>query len=94
MEHTVFIKNTANQCVASYTYNANSAQEAYTCAQRDWREDAGFSVVTEPVDEYKFALTSQFGCHTVNVWGTDESEAQECAQSQCLNCIVTPGDCP
>ena len=91
MERTVFIKDARSQCISSYIYNANSAQEAYTCARRQWGNDA---VVTETVEEYKFALTSQFGCHTVNVWGTDESEAQTCAQWQCINCIVTPGNCP
>jgi len=91
MDRTVFIKHAINQCIDDVTYKANSAQEAYTCARRDWGNDA---VVTETIDLYKFALTSQFGCHTVTVRGTDESGAQTCAQSQCINCIVTPGDCP
>lgn len=91
MQRPVFIKHAANQCIDAVAYNANSAQEAYTCARRDWGNDA---VVTETIETFKFALTSQYGCHTVNVWGTDESEAQTCALSQCTNCSVTPGDCP
>lgn len=69
MAHTVFIKNTAIECIASYIYNANSAQEAYTCAKRDWREDASFSVVTEPVYEYTFELKNEFGCVPKRVSG-------------------------
>jgi hypothetical protein len=91
MKRTVFIKHASNPCITKETYNANSAQEAYTCARRQWGNDA---VVTETIDEYKFALTSQFGCHMVTVWGTNESGARTCAQWQCINCIVSPGDCP
>lgn len=91
MQRSVFIKHAANQCIDEVKYNANSAPEAYTCARRDWGNDA---VVSQTIGTFRFALTSQFGCHTVNVWGTDESEAQTCAQWQCINCIVTPGDCP
>jgi hypothetical protein len=91
MARSVFIKHAANDCIDEVKYNSNSAAEAYTCARREWGNNA---VVTDTIYTYKFALTSQFGCHTVNVWGTEESEAQTCAQWQCLNCFVTPGDCP
>ena len=91
MKRSVFIKHAANQCIDEFTYNSNSEQEAYTCARRQWGNDA---VVTEPIGPFKFALTSQFGCHTVTVNSTDESAAQTCAQWQCINCFVTPGDCP
>lgn len=91
MDRTVFIKHAANHCIDGVAYKANSAQEAYTCARRDYGNDA---VVTKTINPYKFALTSQFGCHTVTVNGTDESEARTCAQWQCINCLVTPGDCP
>jgi len=90
MDRTVFIKHAPNQCIDAVTYKANSAQEAYTCARRAY----GDAVVTQTIDSYKFALTSGFGCHSVTVIGTDESEARTCAQWQCINCTVTPGDCP
>jgi hypothetical protein len=90
MDRTVFIKHAANQCVEGVTYKANSPQEAYTCARRDY----GGAVVTEPVYQYKFALMSAFGCNTVSLLGTDDDGAETCAQWQCLNCLVTPGDCP
>ena len=89
MDRTVFIKDPNTKCITSVTYKANSAQEAYSCAQRDW----GTRVVTDTIDYYKFALTSAFGCTTVTVSATDENEAHTCAQAQCINCAVTPGDC-
>lgn len=89
MERTVFIKH-ADQCVVGVKYNANSTQEAYTCARRDY----GAAVVTETIYPYKFALTSAYGCNTVSFLATDDAGAQTCAQLQCINCIVTPGDCP
>lgn len=90
MDRTVFIKHPANQCIDGINYKANSAQEAYTCARRDY----GDAVVTETIYPYRFALTSQFGCSTVSFLGTDDASAQTCAQWQCINCVVTPGDCP
>jgi hypothetical protein len=89
MDRTVFIRR-ADQCVVGVNYKSNSAQEAYTCGRRDY----GNAVVTETVYPYKFALTSAFGCNTVTFLATDDAGAQTCAQSQCINCIVTPGDCP
>ncbi len=91
MERTVYVKDANSQCIVDVTYKANSEQEAYTCARRDYGTNAA---VTEPIGLYKFALTSQFGCHAVTVIGTDESEAERCAQWHCINCSVTPGDCP
>jgi hypothetical protein len=85
----VYIKR-ADQCVVGFGYNANSAQEADTCARRDH----GDAVVTEAIFPYKFGLTSPFGCNTVNLLATDDAGAQTCAQSQCINCVVTPDDCP
>ena len=90
MDRTVFIKHAANQCIDGVSYKANSAQEAYTCARRDF----GDAVVTQTIYSYKFALTSAFGCNTVSLFGTDDAGAQTCAQLQCINCTVTPGDCP
>ena len=89
MDRPIFIKNPNTKCITTVTYKANSAQEAYTCARRDY----GDSVVTESIEWYKFALTSAFGCSGLTLLGTDEDEAQSCAQLQCINCLVTPGDC-
>jgi hypothetical protein len=89
IDREVFIKGD-DQCVFSVFYPANSVQEAYICARRKY----GGAVVTDPVYPYKYALTSAFGCNTVNFVATDDAGAQTCAQSQCINCIVTPGDCP
>jgi hypothetical protein len=89
MDRTVFIKQN-NGCVVGVSYKANSAQEASTCAQRQF----GDAVVTETIYPYKYALTSAFGCNTVSFLATDDDGAEACAQSQCINCIVTPGDCP
>jgi hypothetical protein len=49
---------------------------------------------SQAIYPYKFALTSAFGCNTVSFLATDDAGAQACAQGQCINCIVTPGDCP
>lgn len=89
MERPVFIKR-PDQCVFIANYPSNSAQEAYTCARRDY----GDAVVTQTVYPYKYALTSAYGCNTVSFLATDAAGAQTCAQLQCINCIVTPGDCP
>jgi hypothetical protein len=89
MDRTVFIRG-ADQCVVGVNYKANSVQEAYTCGRRDY----GNAVVTEAIYTYKYALTSAFGCNTVTFLATDDAGAQTCAQLQCINCIVTPGDCP
>ena len=89
MDRPVFIKQN-DQCVVGVNFKANSAQEAYTCARLSY----GDAVVTQTIYPYKFALTSAFGCNTVSILGTDDAGAQTCAQLQCINCTVTPGDCP
>lgn len=88
-DREIFIKNPNTNCITSVTYKANSAQEAYACA----RSVYGDAVVTESIEWYKFALRSDFGCSTLTLLGTDEDEAQSCAQLYCINCSVTPGDC-
>jgi hypothetical protein len=89
IDREVFIKGD-DQCVFSVFYPSNSVHEAYICARRKYDG----AVVTDPVYPYKYALTSAFGCNTVNFLATDDAVAQTCAQLQCINCLVTPGDCP
>ncbi|HEY0431068.1 MAG TPA: hypothetical protein VGC61_04595 [Pyrinomonadaceae bacterium] len=88
-DRTVYLQNASTKCLTSVTYKANSVQEAYTCAKRDH----GDAVVTQAVNSYTFGLTSQFGCNPVTLSAPDEDDAQTCAQSQCINCWVTPGGC-
>ncbi len=90
IDRTVFVRDGASQCIGEVHYAASSAQEAYGCARRDH----GTAVVTDTIYPYKFALTSAYGCHTVNLLGTDDASARACAQWQCLNCSVSVGDCP
>ncbi len=88
MDRVAFIRQ-QNECVVGVTYKANSVQEAYACARRDYGEAA----VSDPVYRYTFALTSAYGCSAVTILATGQDAAETCAQSQCVNCAVTPGGC-
>jgi hypothetical protein len=77
-------------CITSYSYNANSYAEALLCARRDFGDD----VATDPLGEYDFALYG-IVCSNVTVTAENESDAQSCAWSLCVDSPEPqPRKCP